>query len=120
VTEGVQFDKGFLSPYFVTDAEEQEAVLDNPLILMFREKIGNLQDLLPLLEKVSESGKPLLIIAEDVEGEALSTLAVNAIRKTLKTVAVKAPYFGERRKAFMEDLAVVTGGQVITSDVGLT
>ncbi|MDN5749054.1 MAG: chaperonin GroEL [Pseudonocardia sp.] len=120
VTEGVQFDKGFLSPYFVTDVEEQEAVLENPYILLFREKIGSLPDLLPLLEKIAESGRPLLIIAEDVEGEALSTLAVNAIRKTLKAVAVKAPFFGDRRKAFLDDLAVVTGGQVITADVGLT
>src|SRR5699024_8862085 len=120
VTEGVQFDKGYLSPYFVTDVEEQEAVLENPHILLFREKISSLPDLLPLLEKVADSGRPLLLIAEDVEGEALSTLVVNALRKTLKAVAVKAPFFGERRKAFLEDLAIVTDGQVITADVGLT
>ncbi|WP_182346236.1 chaperonin GroEL [Tomitella gaofuii] len=120
VTEGVQFDKGFLSPYFVTDVEEQEAVLENAHILLFREKISSLPDLLPLLEKVVESGRPLLIIAEDVEGEALSTLVVNALRKSLKAVAVKAPFFGERRKAFLDDLAIVTDGQVVTADVGLT
>src|SRR5699024_9387029 len=120
VTEGVQFDKGYLSPYFVTDVEEQEAVLENPHILLFREKISSLPDLLPLLEKVADSGRPLLLIAEDVEGEALSTLVVNALRKTLKAVAVKAPFFGERRKAFLDDLAIVTDGQVVTADVGLT
>lgn len=120
ITEGVQFDKGYLSPYFVTDFDDQEAVLDDPYILLFREKIGSLPDLLPLLEKIAESGKSLLIVAEDVEGEALSTLAVNALRKTLKAVAVKAPFFGDRRKAFLDDLAVVTAGQVITADAGLT
>src|SRR6516165_3479748 len=115
-TEGVGFDKGFLSAYFVTDFDSQEAVLDDPLILLHQEKISSLPDLLPLLEKVAESGKPLVIIAEDVEGEALATLVVNSIRKTLKAVAVKSPYFGDRRKAFLEDLAVVTGGQVINPD----
>jgi chaperonin GroEL len=119
ITEGIGFDKGFLSGYFVTDFDSQEAVLDDALILLHREKISSLPDLLPLLEKVAEAGKPLLIIAEDVEGEALSTLVVNAIRKTLKAVAVKAPFFGDRRKAFLEDLAVVTGGQVVNPDVGL-
>jgi chaperonin GroEL len=119
VTEGVGFDKGFISAYFVNDFDAQEAVLEDALILLHREKISSLPDLLPLLEKVAESGKPLLIIAEDVEGEALSTLVVNAIRKTLKAVAVKAPFFGDRRKAFLDDLAVVTGGQVINPDVGL-
>ena len=119
ITEGVGFDKGFLSAYFVTDFDAQEAVLEDALILLHREKISSLPDLLPLLEKVAESGKPLLIIAEDVEGEALSTLVVNAIRKTLKAVAVKAPFFGDRRKAFLEDLAIVTGGQVVKPDVGL-
>ncbi|BCI80092.1 60 kDa chaperonin 2 [Mycolicibacterium sp. TY66] len=120
VTEGVGFDKGFLSAYFVTDFDSQEAVLEDALVLLHRDKISSLPDLLPLLEKVAQAGKPLLIVAEDIEGEALSTLVVNAIRKTLKAVAVKAPFFGDRRKAFLEDLAVVTGGQVVNPDVGLT
>ncbi|MFC7447741.1 chaperonin GroEL [Rhodococcus daqingensis] len=120
VTEGVQFDKGYLSPYFVTDVDAQQAIFDDALILLFREKISSLPDFLPLLEKVAEAGKPLLIIAEDVEGEVLSTLVVNSIRKTIKAVAVKAPFFGDRRKAFLDDLAVVTAGTVINSDVGLT
>src|SRR4051812_25125863 len=120
VTEGVQFDKGYLSPYFVTDAEAQEAVLEDALVLLVSGKIGALADLLPLLEKVLASGNsPLLIVAEDVEGEALSTLVVNAIRRTIKVAAVKSPYFGDRRKAFMQDLAIVTGGQVVSEDVGL-
>ncbi len=120
VTEGLQFDKGYLSPYFVTDAEAMEAVLDDALVLLVSGKIGALADLLPLLEKVlGTGGRPLLIVAEDVEGEALSTLVVNSIRKTIKVVAVKSPYFGDRRKAFMTDLAVVTGGQVVSEDVGL-
>jgi chaperonin GroEL len=119
-TEGVGFDKGFLSAYFITDFDAQQAVLEDALILLHRDKISSLPDLLPLLEKVAEAGKPLLVIAEDVEGEALSTLVVNAIRKTLKAVAVKAPFFGDRRKAFLEDLAIVTGGQVVNPDVGLT
>ena len=119
ITEGVGFDKGFLSAYFVTDFDSQEAVLEDALVLLHRDKISSLPDLLPLLEKVAEAGKPLLIVAEDVEGEALSTLVVNAIRKTLKAVAVKAPFFGDRRKAFLDDLAVVTGGQVVNPDVGL-
>ncbi|MFV1355723.1 chaperonin GroEL [Mycolicibacterium fortuitum] len=119
VTEGVGFDKGFISAYFVNDFDSQEAVLEDAVVLLHRDKISSLPDLLPLLEKVAESGKPLLIIAEDVEGEALSTLVVNAIRKTLKAVAVKAPFFGDRRKAFLEDLAIVTGGQVVNPDVGL-
>ena len=118
-TEGIGFDKGYLSAYFVTDFDAQEAVLEDALILLHRDKISSLPDLLPLLEKVAEAGKPLLVIAEDVEGEALATLVVNAIRKTLKAVAVKAPYFGDRRKAFLDDLAVVTGGQVVNPDVGL-
>ena len=118
-TEGVGFDKGFLSAYFVTDFDSQEAVLDDPLILLHQDKISSLPDLLPMLEKVAESGKPLLIIAEDIEGEALATLVVNSIRKTLKAVAVKAPFFGDRRKAFLEDLAIVTGGQVVNPDAGL-
>src|SRR5215212_10043257 len=121
VTEGVQFDKGYLSPYFVTDSESMEAVLEDALVLLVQGKVGALADLLPLLEKVlSTGGRPLLIVAEDVEGEALSTLVVNSIRKTIKVVAVKSPYFGDRRKAFMADLAVVTGGQVVSEDVGLS
>jgi chaperonin GroEL len=121
VTEGVQFDKGYLSPYFVTDPESMEAVLDDSLVLLVQGKIGKLADLLPLLEKVlATGGQPLLIVAEDVEGEALSTLVVNSIRKTIKVAAVKSPYFGDRRKAFMTDLAVVTGGQVVSEDVGLS
>jgi chaperonin GroEL len=120
VTEGVQFDKGYLSPYFVTDQEAMEAVLDDALVLLVQGKVSALADLLPLLEKVLSTGsRPLLIVAEDVEGEALSTLVVNSIRKTIKVVAVKSPYFGDRRKAFMTDLAVVTGGQVVSEDVGL-
>ncbi|MEV0033721.1 chaperonin GroEL [Nocardia sp. NPDC050793] len=120
VTEGVQFDKGYLSPYFVTDTDTQQAVLEDALVLMHREKISSLPDFLPLLEKIAESGKAVLIIAEDVEGEALSTLVVNSIRKTLKAVAVKAPFFGDRRKAFLDDLAVVTAGTVINPDLGVT
>ncbi|WP_280297437.1 chaperonin GroEL [Nocardia abscessus] len=120
VTEGVQFDKGYLSPYFVTDPDSQQAVLEDVFVLLHREKISSLPDFLPLLEKVAESGKPVLIIAEDVEGEALSTLVVNAIRKTIKAVAVKAPFFGDRRKAFLDDLAVVTGGTVVNPDLGIT
>ncbi|WP_036498305.1 chaperonin GroEL [Nocardia aobensis] len=120
ITEGVQFDKGYLSGYFVTDPDKQEAVLEDVQVLLHREKISSLPDFLPLLEKIAESGKPVLIIAEDVEGEALSTLVVNAIRKTLKVVAVKAPFFGDRRKAFLDDLAVVTGGTVINPDLGIS
>ncbi|BBY79870.1 chaperonin GroEL [Mycolicibacterium pulveris] len=119
ITEGIGFDKGFISAYFITDFDAQQAVLEDAVVLLHREKISSLPDLLPLLEKVAEAGKPLLIIAEDVEGEALSTLVVNSIRKTLKAVAVKAPFFGDRRKAFLEDLAIVTGGQVVNPDVGL-
>jgi chaperonin GroEL len=118
-TEGMQFDKGYISPYFVTDPEAMSAVLDDPFILITSQKISSVADLLPLLEKVVQAGRPLLVIAEDVEGEALSTLVVNAIRKTFRTVAVKAPFFGDRRKAFLEDLAIVTGGQVIAPEVGL-
>jgi chaperonin GroEL len=119
VTEGVQFDKGWISAYFVTDPEEQEAVLEDAFVLLHQNKISALADLLPLLEKIAESGKPVLIVAEDVEGEALSTLVVNSVRKTLRAVAVKAPYFGDRRKAFLDDLAVVTAAQVISPEVGL-
>ncbi|PPJ23304.1 chaperonin GroEL [Nocardia nova] len=120
ITEGVQFDKGYLSGYFVTDPDKQEAVLEDVQVLLHREKISSLPDFLPLLEKIAESGKPVLIIAEDIEGEALSTLVVNSIRKTLKVVAVKAPFFGDRRKAFLDDLAVVTGGTVINPDLGIS
>ncbi|HEY8372281.1 MAG TPA: chaperonin GroEL [Pseudonocardiaceae bacterium] len=119
ITEGVQFDKGFISPYFMTDPDSAEAVLEDAFVLLHREKISALADLLPILEKVAQAGKPLLIIAEDVEGEALSTLVVNAMRKTLKVCAVKSPYFGDRRKAFMDDLAIVTGGQVVSSELGM-
>jgi len=120
VTEGVQFDKGYISPYFVTDTESMQAVLEDAHILLHRDKISSLAELLPLLEKIAESGKPVLIVAEDIEGEALSTLVVNAIRKTVKACAVKAPFFGDRRKAFLDDLAIVTGAQVITAEVGLS
>ncbi len=119
LTEGMRFDKGYISLYFATDQERQEAVLDEPYILLFGSKITNVKDLLPLLEKVIQSGKPLLIIAEDVEGEALATLVVNKIRGTFKSVAVKAPGFGDRRKAMLQDIAILTGGQVITEDLGL-
>ncbi|HEY9390537.1 MAG TPA: chaperonin GroEL [Mycobacteriales bacterium] len=118
-TEGMQFDKGYISGYFVTDQEAMETVLDDALVLVTTEKISAIADLLPLLEKVMQAGRPLLVIAEDVEGEALSTLVVNAVRKTFSVVAVKAPFFGDRRKAFLEDLAIVTGGQVISPEVGL-
>ncbi|MGD7002750.1 chaperonin GroEL [Corynebacterium halotolerans] len=120
VTEGVSFDKGFLSPYFITDTDIQQAILEDPQILLVRNKISSLPDFLPVLEKVVESGKPLLIIAEDVEGEPLQTIVVNSIRKTLKVVAVKSPYFGDRRKAFMDDLAVVTGATVIDPEIGIS
>jgi chaperonin GroEL len=118
-TEGMQFDKGFLSPYFVTDAERQEAVLEDPYILLHQAKISSVQEMLPVLEKVMQSGKPLLVIAEDVEGEALATLVVNKIRGTFNSVSVKAPGFGERRKAMLQDMAILTGGQVISEEVGL-
>ncbi len=119
VVEGMQFDKGYLSPYFVTDTDAMEAVLENALILIHEKKISNLKDMLPLLEKVAKSGRPLLIIAEDVEGEALATLVVNKLRGTLNVAAVKAPGFGDRRKAMLEDLAILTGGRVITEDLGI-
>jgi chaperonin GroEL len=118
-TEGMQFDKGYISPYFVTDAESAEAVFDDPYILITTQKVSAIADLLPLLEKVVEVAKPLVIIAEDVDGEALSTLVVNAIRKTFNAVAVKAPFFGDRRKAFLQDLAIITGAEVISPEVGL-
>src|SRR5438105_15154589 len=117
--EGMQFDKGYLSPYFVTDPERQEAILDEPLILIANQKISAVHDMLPVLEKVMQAGKPLLIIAEDVEGEALATLVVNKIRGTFQSVAVKAPGFGERRKAMLNDLAILAGRPVISEEVGL-
>ncbi len=120
LTEGMRFDKGYISGYFVTDAERQEAVLEDPYILLVSSKVSTVKDLLPLLEKVIQSGKPLLIIAEDVEGEALSTLVVNKIRGTFKSVAVKAPGFGDRRKAMLQDMAILTGGQVVSEEVGLS
>ncbi|KRD17567.1 MULTISPECIES: chaperonin GroEL [unclassified Streptomyces] len=119
LTEGMRFDKGYISAYFATDMERMEAVLDDPYILIANSKIANVKDLLPLLEKVMQGGKPLLIIAEDVEGEALSTLVVNKIRGTFKSVAVKAPGFGDRRKAMLNDIAILTGGEVISEEVGL-
>ena len=119
-TEGMQFDKGYISPNFVTDQDTLEAVLDDPYLLITTQKISSLNDLLPLLEKVLEASKSLVIIAEDVDGEALSTLVVNAIRKTFTVVAVKAPFFGDRRKAFLQDLAIVTGAQVVAPEVGLS
>lgn len=118
-TEGMQFDKGYISPYFVTDADRMEAVLDNPAILLLQGKISSVSDLLPILEKVSAAGKPLVIIAEDVDGEALSTLVVNRIRGTFSSVAIKAPAFGDRRKSILEDIAILTGAQVVSADVGL-
>jgi len=119
LTEGMRFDKGYISGYFVTDAERQETVLEDPYVLLYGSKISNVKDMLPLLEKVMQSNKPLLIIAEDLEGEALATLVVNKIRGTFKSCAVKAPGFGDRRKAMLQDMAILTGGQVITEDVGL-
>jgi chaperonin GroEL len=120
VVEGMQFDRGYLSPYFVTDQESMEAVLEDCYLLIHEKKIDNLKDLLPLLEKASKAGKPLLIIAEDVEGEALATLVVNKIRGTLQICAVKAPGYGDRRSAMMQDIASLTGGSVITEDLGIT
>ena len=120
VVEGMQFDRGYLSPYFINDAEKQIAALDNPFVLLFDKKISNIRDLLPVLEQVAKASRPLLIIAEDVEGEALATLVVNNIRGILKTVAVKAPGFGDRRKAMLQDIAILTGGTVIAEEIGLT
>ncbi|MDP8954848.1 MAG: chaperonin GroEL, partial [Actinomycetota bacterium] len=119
LVEGMRFDKGYISPYFVTDPERMEAVLEDPYILLVGSKISAVRDLLPVLEKVMQAGRPLMIVCEDVEGEALATLVVNKIRGTFKSVAVKAPGFGERRKAMLQDLAILTGGQVITEEVGL-
>src|SRR3569833_1239072 len=120
VVEGMQFDRGYLSPYFINNPDKQVAVLENPFVLLHDKKVSNIRDLLPVLEQVAKAGRPLLIIAEDVEGEALATLVVNNIRGILKTVAVKAPGFGDRRKALLEDIAILTGGQVIAEETGLT
>ena len=119
LVEGMRFDKGYISPYFVTDPERMEASLDDAYILLVSSKISSVRDLVPVLEKVMQGGRPLVIIAEDVEGEALATLVVNKIRGTFKSVAVKAPGFGERRKAMLQDMAILTGGQVISEEVGL-
>src|SRR5207302_169576 len=117
VVEGMQFDRGYLSPYFVTDADRMEAVLEEPYILIHEKKISNMRDLLPILEQVAKMGRPMVIIAEDVEGEALATLVVNKLRGTLNVAAVKAPGFGDRRKAMLEDIAVLSGGKVISEDL---
>jgi chaperonin GroEL len=119
IVEGMQFDRGYLSPYFVTDAERMECVMEEPYILLHEKKISNMKDLLPILEQIARSGKPFVIIAEDVEGEALATLVVNKLRGTLKCAAVKAPGFGDRRKAMLEDIAVLTGGRMIAEDLGI-
>src|SRR5262249_43681926 len=119
VVEGMQFDRGYLSPYFVTDPERMEAVLENPLVLIHENHISPIKDLLPLLEQVAKLGRPLVIIAEDVDGEALATLVVNKLRGTLQVAAVKAPGYGDRRKAMLEDIAVLTGGKAITEDLGI-
>src|SRR6187455_1762046 len=119
VVEGMQFDRGYLSPYFVTDPERMEVVLENPVILIHEKKISSMKDLLPVLEQVARQGKPLLIIAEDVEGEALATLVVNKLRGTLQIAAVKAPGFGDRRKAMLEDIAILAGGKLISDDLGI-
>src|SRR5476649_1126609 len=119
LVEGMRFDKGYISPYFVTDPERMEAVLDDAYVLLVSSKISAVKDLLPVLEKVMQGGKPLAIIAEDVEGEALATLVVNKIRGTFRSVAVKAPGFGDRRNAMLGDIAILTGGQVVTEEVGL-
>src|SRR5205085_1122010 len=118
-TEGMQFDKGYISPYMVTDQDRMEAVLEDPYILIANQKIGSVRDVLPVLEQVIQSGKPILIIAEDVEGESLATLVVNKLRGTFTGVAVKAPGFGDRRKRMLEDIAILTGGEVITEEMGL-
>src|SRR5438128_74355 len=119
VVEGMRFDRGYLSPYFVTDPERMEAVLENPLILIHEKKISSMKDLLPILEKIAQQGAPLVIVAEEVEGEALATLVVNKLRGTLKAAAVKAPGYGDRRKAMLEDIAILTGGKAITEDLGI-
>ena len=118
-TKGMQFDKGYLSPYMITDAERMEAVLDEPYVLIANQKIGAVKDLLPILEQVIQAGRPLLIVAEDVEGEALATVVVNKLRGSFTAVAVEAPGFGDRRKRMLEDIAILTGGEVITEEMGL-
>src|ERR671935_198565 len=117
--QGVQFDKGYISPYMVTDQDRMEAVLEDPYVLIANQKIGSVRDLLPVLEQVMQSGKPLVVVAEDVEGESLATLVVNKLRGTFTGVAVKAPGFGDRRKRMLEDIAILTGGEVITEEMGL-
>ena len=119
VVEGMQFDRGYLSPYFVTDPERMEVVLENPVILIHEKKISSMKDLLPVLELVARAGRPLLIIAEDIEGEALATLVVNKLRGTLQVAAVKAPGYGDRRKAMLEDVAILTNGKAVTEDLGI-
>jgi len=119
VVEGMRFDRGYLSPYFVTDPERMEVVLENPYILIYEKKISSMKDLLPILEKIAQQGAPLVIIAEEVEGEALATLVVNKLRGTLKAAAVKAPGYGDRRKAMLEDIAILTGGKAVTEDLGI-
>src|SRR5213596_1964201 len=119
VVEGMQFDRGYISPYFITDAERMEASLEDVFILIHEKKISSMKDLLPILEQVAKMGRPLVIIAEDVEGEALATLVVNKLRGTLNVAAVKAPGFGDRRKAMLEDIAILTGGKVISEDLGI-
>src|SRR5688572_16641846 len=119
LVEGMQFDKGYVSPYFVTDKEGMECALEDTFILLYDKKLSNMKDLLPVLEKIAQRGKPLLIVAEDVEGEALATLVVNKLRGTLQVAAVKAPGFGDRRKAMMEDIAILTGGKVVSEDIGI-
>src|ERR671920_1003780 len=119
IVEGMQFDRGYLSPYFVTNSDRMEAILDEPYILLYEKKISAMRDLLPLLEQTAGQGRALLIIAEDIEGDALATLVVNRLRGTIKVCAVKAPAFGDRRKAILEDLAILTGGRVITEDLGI-
>src|SRR6185369_5526655 len=118
--EGMQFDRGYLSPYFINNPDRQISILDNPYILLHDKKVSNIRELLPILEQVAKAGRPLLIVAEDVDGEALATLVVNNIRGILKTCAVKAPGFGDRRKAMLEDIAILTGGTVIAEEVGLS
>ena len=119
IVEGMQFDRGYLSPYFVTNPDRMEAVLEDPYILFHEKKISNMRDLLPLLEKIAKMGRPLLIVAEDIEGEALATLVVNKLRGTLNCSAVKAPGFGDRRKAMLEDMAILTGGKMLSEDLGI-
>jgi chaperonin GroEL len=119
VVEGLQFDRGYLSPYFVTDPEKMEAVLEDALILLYEGKISNVKDFLPLLEQIAKRGVPLLVVAEEVEGEALATLVVNRLRGVLANVAVKAPGFGDRRKAMLQDMAILTGGQLIAQELGI-